>query len=193
MGSFMKNNSVYSTKEEIALAVIRKKLKDGTELPIGKKDVPAEFHRDGACFVTVFVNSQLRGCIGSPEAYEPLYKNIVRNAVASITDDYRFQTVTYADIQNITVEVSILTPLTQYIPQSVDTLLAKLTEEKPGLVLEKDRHRALFLPQVWKSLPDPEDFLTQLCLKAGLSPTEWKAEGMRYWTFTLEKRPKLVR
>jgi AMMECR1 domain-containing protein len=68
------------------------------------------------------------------------------------------------------------------MPVSAALLLQDLERDKPGLVIEKDGRRAVFLPQVWKQVTTAEGFLQQLCLKAGLSPEAWR-EGMNFQLF----------
>ena len=76
--------------------------------------------------------------------------------------------------------------LTTIVPKSVKELLERLRKEKPGLVIEKFGRRAVFLPQVWEEISSAEEFLRQLCLKAGLSIDDWKEE-MQFFVFTVKK------
>ncbi|MCX6816632.1 MAG: AmmeMemoRadiSam system protein A [Candidatus Beckwithbacteria bacterium] len=166
--------------EELAFRAISHYLKTEQVLEIKpKKPV-------GACFVTLYINGRLRGCIGTPEAFEPLEKNIIRNAIEAATADWRFNPVTQDELPRLTLEVSVLTPLKPYHPKSTASLLSFLSKDKPGLVIEQSGKRALFLPQVWKELPEPKEFVTQLCLKAGLSPTAWQDKNTEFFIFTLK-------
>jgi AMMECR1 domain-containing protein len=54
---------------------------------------------------------------------------------------------------------------------------------KPGVIIRKGGRQATFLPQVWEELPDAEDFMSQLCMKAGLAPDAWHEEGMQFMTY----------
>ena len=66
--------------------------------------------KDGAVFVTINTkpNEELRGCIGSLQAHRPLYKDIIFNAQAAALRDPRFEPLTAEELNNITLEVSIL-------------------------------------------------------------------------------------
>ena len=140
----------------------------------------------GACFVSVYVNGRLRGCIGTAQAFEPLCQNIVRNAVAAVSSDWRFPPLALADLAHLKIEVSVLTPLKLCRPKSLSNLLSYLEKNRPGLVLISAGRQALFLPQVWQQLPQPQDFLTHLCLKAGLSPNTWQDKTTRFSIFNLQ-------
>jgi AmmeMemoRadiSam system protein A len=176
----------FTNKEELAKYTIEYFLDHREKPNMSEEDVDENLKRDAACFVTVYVDGQLRGCIGNAIAIGPLYISIIDNAISAITEDYRFFPITKAEFSKLTTEVTILTPLTEYKPQSSAELLQFLEKEKPGMVIEKNFHRALFLPQVWEQLPKPEDFLSHLCLKAYLPLDEWKRK-LKYWTFRKEK------
>ncbi len=153
---------------------------------IKENEVVKDFLVTRACFATLYVNEKLRGCIGDCEAYEPLYKNIIRNSIRAASIDYRFELVTLSDLPYLKVSVSVLTPPQIFKPKNKDDLLEFLKKKKPGLILEKDGNRALFLPQVWKELSQPQDFLMHLCQKAGLVPDSWMDMGIRFWIFYTE-------
>jgi len=173
----------YKTKEELAKYVIHYYLEENEVPEIKAGDVAENLHQKAACFVTVYIYRKLRGCIGNYEAFEPLYKNIIRNAISAITSDYRFSPITKEEIPNLTVEVSVLSPMGKYKPKDSQELLKYLTKNKPGLLLDKDGRKAIFLPQVWEDLPKAQDFLSNLCLKAGLNPDDWQDAKMRFWVF----------
>ena len=176
---------MYKNKEKLALSVIKQYVETGSELAVKEKDVNRKLRQKAACFVTVYVNEDLRGCIGNAVAVDPLYKAIIHNTVETISHDYRFLPITKEDLPDLTVEVSVLTPLKAYQPKNNQALLGFLAQHKPGLVLEKFGRSALFLPQVWKELPNTEDFLSHLCLKAGLSPEAWK-ENATFLIFSVD-------
>lgn len=168
--------------QRLAFRAISHFLKTGEILEIKPKKTV------GACFVTLYINNKLRGCIGTPEAFEPLEKNIIRNAIEAATADWRFEPLSLAELPRLKIEVSVLTPLKPYLPKSPKSLLAYLAKNRPGLVIEHSSRRALFLPQVWKELPEPQDFLSHLCLKASLPPTAWQEKTSKFFVFTSRKR-----
>lgn len=164
----------YSTREQLARDAIENALCDKGTLSVNREDVPSEWRKKKACFVTLKKGGILRGCIGSIKSFEELYKNIIRNAVGAAFDDPRFPPLRFEELKSLEIEVSILTEPKIYLPNSVFDLLDFLSNNKPGLILEKGGQKALFLPQVWEDIKKPEDFLSRLCLKAGLPPLEWK-------------------
>lgn len=173
----------YKTKEELAKYVIHYYLEENEVPEIKAGDVAENLHQKAACFVTVYIDRKLRGCIGNYEAFEPLYKNIIRNAISAITSDYRFSPITKEEIPNLSVEISVLSQMEKYRPKDSGELLKYLEDVKPGLLLEASGRKALFLPQVWEDLPKAQDFLSNLCFKAGLSSNAWQESGMRFWVF----------
>jgi len=126
---------------------------------------------NGAAFVTINKepNEQLRGCIGSLQAYRPLYKDIIMNAQAAALRDPRFRPLGVEELDQISIEVSILSEpqLLQY--DDIDDLKRKVLPFEDGIVLKLDGRQATYLPQVWEQLPKFEDFFSSLCMKANLS------------------------
>jgi AmmeMemoRadiSam system protein B/AmmeMemoRadiSam system protein A len=130
-----------------------------------------------AAFVTLKENSQLRGCIGDIFPRQPLYKSVISNAVNAGVYDRRFPPVTEAECNDITIEISALTPPAPIA--SSDEIRIGID----GVVLNKNGYSAVFLPQVapeqgW----DVNQMLAQLSLKAGLPADAWK-EGANFLVF----------
>lgn len=124
-------------------------------------------------FVTLNKKGSLRGCIGSLTASESIIESVKRNAINAAFHDYRFDPLTPTELDGIEIEVSILTepePLKYADPAD---LIKKLKPEVDGVIIRHGASRATFLPQVWHQLPQPEDFLNHLCLKAGLTADAW--------------------
>ncbi len=158
----------------LARKAIEEYLRDG--IIIDLKDVPYEnWKKKGASFVTLEnrYTGQLRGCIGSILPVQPLYKDVIRNAIAAATQDPRFPPVTYEELPDIRVKVSVLSfpePLPYKDPQD---LLNKIEPFKDGLILKYGNNQGTFLPDVWEELPDKVQFMSHLCLKAGLPQDCW--------------------
>lgn len=127
----------------------------------------------GATFVTLTRRGQLRGCIGSLEAYRPLAEDVAANARAAAFRDPRFAPLTAAEYPEICLEVSLLAAPEPFPVQDEAEARARLKPGEDGLVFTYRGHRATFLPQVWESLPDPREFLAQLKRKAGLAEDFW--------------------
>jgi len=139
------------------------------DLPKALHDYP-ELKKNTATFVTLTTgtDNQLRGCIGSLEAYRPLYKDIISNAQSSALRDPRFQPLTRKELENIKIEVSILSePKVLHYKDEKD-LKTKLVPLRDGIVLRHQGKHATYLPQVWEQLPTFEPFFESLCQKAGL-------------------------
>jgi len=122
-----------------------------------------------ASFVTLTQGGRLRGCIGSLEAQQPLGEDVRHNARAAALSDPRFPALTREELDSTRIEVSLLsTPKPIAFADHAD-LIAQLRPGEDGLILECGGASATFLPQVWESLPDAEQFVAELKRKAGLA------------------------
>ena len=126
------------------------------------------------CFVTLHKHGQLRGCIGTIEPIRPLLECVEKNAQSAAFDDQRFPTLSADELKEIDIEISVLS-----VPEALSfndgqDLKRKLKPNVHGVILSRGMHRSTFLPQVWKQLPDKEQFLEHLCLKGGMSPKAWQ-------------------
>ncbi len=143
-------------------------------------------HNRGACFVTLTENGQLRGCIGTVEAYRSLLDDVKSNAVAAALHDPRFPPLRLEELALVDIEVSLLSPMQELTFNSEREALAQLRPNIDGVVLEYGRFRSTFLPQVWEQLPKPAEFMAHLKYKAGLSPAFW-VEGVKLYRYTVDK------
>ena len=143
-------------------------------------------YETGACFVTLTTGGELRGCIGSLEAYRPLLQDLQLNALAAAFRDPRFPPLDEGELGTVRVEVSLLSPLVPLIFRDEADALAQLRPGIDGALLEFKRNRGTFLPQVWEQLPMPEQFFSHLKMKAGLPPTFWD-EGVRLYRYSVDK------
>jgi AmmeMemoRadiSam system protein A len=127
----------------------------------------------GASFVTLMKNKELRGCIGTLDAYKDLSIDVSDNAVNAAFGDPRFGPVSRNELKDLNLEVSFLTPK-EIFRGTPKEFTAYINNEKCGVIIEKGWNRATFLPDVWKMLPDANVFLSELSLKAGLPEDGWK-------------------
>lgn len=123
----------------------------------------------GGVFVTLRLEGELRGCIGVLGTGEPLERDVVRCSISAATQDPRFPASALAELPDLHLEISILSPL---IP--VDTP-EEIIVGRHGLQIEREGRRGLLLPQVateqgW----DRAQFLQEVCRKAGLPPDAWR-------------------
>ena len=166
----------------LASASIDHGLRYGRPLPVELRDYPEGLRGKGASFVTLTLDGNLRGCVGSPEAYRPLAEDVSVNAFAAAFRDSRFERLSPAERSGLTLSVSVLTPPVRIFCMTESELLADLQPNTDGLIIESRGHRALFLPQVWTMLPQPKAFVHQLKAKAGLAADYW-APDFQAWRF----------
>jgi len=169
------NSDLGTTLLTLARNAIAEKL-DVPHLPEPEPASHAALPERGAVFVTLTQNGDLRGCIGSLEAWRPLYEDVKANAVAAAFRDPRFRPLSADEFVKTRVEVSRLTPAQAMSFVSEDDAIQQLRPLVDGVILEYGKHRGTFLPQVWESLPQPREFMAQLKRKAGLPPNFWNDE-----------------
>ena len=128
----------------------------------------SEFSKHTATFVTLTLNGQLRGCVGSITPYRSLLDDLASNARSAAFKDPRFMPLSREEFDEIEIEVSLLTEPQRFEYGSVDELKARVTHDD-GVILKDGPYQATFLPQVWEQLPSFELFFSHLCEKAGLN------------------------
>jgi AmmeMemoRadiSam system protein A len=137
-------------------------------------------------FVTLKTGGQLRGCIGSLVGREPLVEGVRTNALNAAFHDPRFRPLTAKELDQVSIEVSILTAPQPLDYADADDLAAKLRPHVDGVTIRKGLAGATFLPQVWDQLPDARSFLSQLCLKAGLARDAWCQGDLEVDTYQVQ-------
>lgn len=140
----------------------------------------------GASFVTLRMDGQLRGCIGSVEARRALGDDVAHNAHGAAFRDLRFPPLAPGEMPRLGVEVSVLSPREPLAAASETEALERMRPGVDGVYLEYHGLSATFLPQVWEGLPDPREFLGELRRKAGLPASFWDPE-LRLSRYTVEK------
>ena len=158
----------------LARRTIERALSDQHDVKKPDADLPAIYNEERGTFVTLTIGGNLRGCIGHIIPQESLIEGIKINAVNAAFRDPRFRRLTKGELKKIHVEISILTEPKPLSYSDGDDLLNKLRSDIDGVIIKKGYRQATFLPQVWEQLPRKEDFLSHLCLKAGLSGDEWR-------------------
>lgn len=142
-------------------------------------DSPA-LAEDSGAFVTIHKNGTLRGCIGTFASPNPLYRTVTEMAVSAAVNDPRFPPLSPAELDEISLEISVLSPLKE-IKDPEEIVIGR-----HGLYIIKGRQRGVLLPQVAiEHNMDREEFLENTCLKAGLRPGDWK-NGATIFTFEAE-------
>lgn len=169
----MINESQQQILLQLAEETIRHALNTGRALQIDPVNYAEALRIPAACFVTLKKGGELRGCIGSLEAYRSMVEDVVHNADAAAFSDPRFAPLREEELDGLEIDISLLTPAEAMQFGSESELLAQLRPGIDGLILEEGYRRGTFLPSVWEQLPTPQDFLRQLKLKAGLAPGHW--------------------
>jgi AmmeMemoRadiSam system protein A len=129
---------------------------------------------------------ELRGCIGSLEAHRPLDQDVRENARAAAFRDRRFAPLSERELAATRVEVSLLTPAEPIRFATEEDAVRQLRQGIDGVILESERHRGTFLPQVWENLPDPWRFMSELKRKAGLAEDLW-SKDLRLYRYEVQK------
>jgi uncharacterized protein len=187
----MKQQTISNEDRQILLELARRSIEASSRkrsLPgIKLTDYSLNLQELGASFVTLTIQSVLRGCIGALEAYQPLVLDVVEHAAAAASEDYRFIPVNPSEIQMISIEISVLSKPQRLAYISTDDLVDKLTPGVDGVIIKDGRARATFLPQVWEQLPDKGEFLSHLCSKMGASSNLWKTKNLEVFTYQVEE------
>ena len=159
----------------------------GTKLYTGHAPV---FNQLGACFVTLKKNNNLRGCIGSIVAYQPLINDVVQHAQDAAFRDPRFNPVEQNEVEDLTIDISVLSEPKPISFKDEQDLLEQIVPFKDGIIIKDKRYQAVYLPSVWEDLPDKTLFLNSLKMKAGL-PSDYFSdtfEAYRFSTVYIEER-----
>ena len=160
-------------------------LPSATPLPL----LPAALREHAGVFVTLTVDGELNGCIGTIEGVEPLGHGAARHAWSAAFADPRLPALRRVDYEHLVIEVSVLSPVSPMPAASRGELVGALRPGVDGLVIAAGAQRGVFLPAVWEQLPEAGAFVDHLQLKAGLSPRWWRA-GTRAWRFTATKHAR---
>jgi|GEM_PF-1549029 len=140
-----------------------------------------------ANFVTVYVDDELRGCLGCYIGEQPLWKSVCHHAYSSAFEDYRFTPLQAKELAVLRIEISILSELMELENNGQQALLASLVPEVDGLLIKEQtaygaKRSALFLPSVWRSLPTAEMFVQTLKQKGGW-PSDYWSEYIELFRF----------
>ena len=168
---------------KMARAVVTKYLKTKNRMKLDSEFEEA-FSANAGVFVTLNHQFNLRGCIGYVLPDKKLYNALEDAAIAAATEDPRFPPVTYEELDQITFEVTVLTP-----PQEIEVIdpkeyPSKIKVGRDGLIVKSGFNSGLLLPQVPKEYGwDEEEFLGHTCKKAGLHKEQWKEKDTKILKF----------
>jgi AmmeMemoRadiSam system protein A len=130
-------------------------------------------------FVTLRKEGDLRGCIGHMQADRPLYRCVQEMAISAAISDFRFPPMQKGELDQVEIEISILSPISPV--EDVEAI----TVGKHGLMIDYLGRRGVLLPYVPVRLGwDRQEFLSNVCLKAGLPADAWKNSSAKLYSFT---------
>jgi len=156
---------------ELARDSVRHGLDHGRPLA-AERTVAGTLAQPGACFVSLHIGTELRGCIGRTEASTRLVDQLLDNAWAAAFRDPRFPPLRREELAQLSFELHVLTPLESLPFASLADLYLRLRRGVDGLQLETESRRGVFLPVMWEQLPLPQEFVKQLLRKAEIRETE---------------------
>ncbi len=170
---------------EWAFSLVRKTIDavfENTEPFIGA--VPEVFKQKKGVFVTLTIKNKLRGCMGFIKPLFPIWDALMKASKSAAFQDPRFPPLRRYELDKIEIEVSFLTKPKKIEVNNPKEYLEKINN-KMGLILRKGFYAGVLLPQVWKEIPDKQDFLNALCEKAGLGWGSWLDKGVIIESFNV--------
>lgn len=166
-----------NTDQQILLRIARQSiaygLQHGAHGVVNAQNLPLTLLNSAATFVTLLVEDKLRGCIGSIKARQSIADDVAYNAYLAAFKDSRFLPLRPEELQMIHIEISVLSEPEPIEFDSEAELLEKIRVGIDGIILQDNEYRGLFLPSVWKHVPEKRAFLQQLKRKAGLPMDYW--------------------
>jgi AmmeMemoRadiSam system protein A len=149
--------------------------------PAAKPDVPWGSEKAGTFVTWRWDDDRLQGCIGNLGADRAILDDVAHNAVAAGLHDPRAKQLSLADLDQLHVEVSVLSPLTPLASES------EIRVGTDGIVIQQGAwKRATFLPIMWEQLPTLEQFMGELKRKAGL-PRSFPSAELQIWRYTVDR------
>lgn len=148
------------------------------------EDCPDTLKENLGVFVTLNKNNNLRGCIGYPEPIMPLINGVIDSAISAAINDPRFPEVSENELHELEYEITVLTKPELIKVEKVEDYPKKINIGEDGLIIEKGFFKGLLLPQVATEYNmKSEEFLTQTCIKANISPSAWLNEKVDIYKF----------
>jgi Uncharacterized conserved protein len=183
------NSMLDSKSKEILKDIAKKSIEHG--LLYNKpwipsvEDLPKPLQAQKASFVTLTIQDQLRGCIGSIFAQNPLAVDVAENAFNTAFRDPRFSPLKKEEFPLIEIKISVLSPFEKINAKNLKELFSIIREYKDGIYLKSPDGRATFLPDVWEKVPSKEVFIQELYRKAHL-PTDYPFNKIEWYRYTTE-------
>lgn len=182
-----KNKYLKEFYRNLIIKICKNSIMSGLQL--GNADIEnydCVLEENGASFVTLEINENLRGCIGSIYAFRPLISDLMKNAHAAAFSDTRFKSLTKEEYNYLDIKVSLLSKPKRVEFSTQKELIDSITPLKDGIIIRDGQLRGVFLPDVWEMLPDKKTFLEELKLKAGMDKNYF-SESMEVFKFYTTK------
>ncbi|HYG77221.1 MAG TPA: AmmeMemoRadiSam system protein A [Planctomycetota bacterium] len=170
---------------DVALNSIRQGYQTRRPLEVDLQSLPAELQQMGNAFVTLEVNGNFQGCIGSLRAVAPLAQDVARNAFSAAYNDRRGRILTPADFGALHVHISVLSVPEPIQFMSEEDLVAQVRPGIDGLIVQENGASGTLLPSVWEKFPDAQGFVNYVKMKAGLPGSYWSS-SIRWLRYTTE-------
>ena len=163
--------------------VVTEYIKNNKKLQLGK-DFESRFSFESGVFVTLNNQSGLRGCVGFPLPEKQLFNALVDASISAATEDPRFPAVIATELDEITFEITVLTPPVEIQVTNTSEYPSKIKVGRDGLIVKHALNSGLLLPQVpieygWTE----EEFLGHTCEKAGLPSSFWQNKDTKVLKF----------
>lgn len=158
---------------DVARAAIARGLRDRSPCAIMLDEHAPALRAYAATFVTLEIGGELRGCIGTLDAFRPLVVDTADNAFSAAYRDPRFPALAALEIDRLDIHIAILGTPEPIAFTCEQDLIEQLRPGIDGLILNEGGRRGTFLPAVWQSVADAREFLGHLKVKAGLPPDYW--------------------
>lgn len=159
---------------------IKQGLKDGNAYKPETEKYAEHLKQNYAVFITLKINGQLRGCIGTTEATTPLINAVAKYAYAAAFADPRFKALTIEEYKKVEISLSILTPAKPFSFKDEQDLIKQLRPDIDGLIIAKSGRRATYLPAVWEQIKSKQQFVSELKRKAGIRHKDCPDKAWRY-------------
>ena len=170
--------AIQAVSESILAAVLNRPLELSDPTIADAADIPVF-----GCFVSIKRKLMLRGCCGYLGQRAPLAKAMLNSAKTSATGDARMPNISATELPFLDFEIWLLYGQ-KAIESHGDDRAKEVVIGKHGLQIQQGHKRGLLLPGVAiENDYNSETFLQQVCLKAGLSPTDWKEDNTQLATF----------
>ncbi len=182
-------NGLSEKHGQALVKMARRTIEDSLDIRVNSEDPADAVLKDAVMrekhgvFVTLTKRGQLRGCIGFLEGRESVVDAVRHNAMNAAFSDPRFPPLKVSELKDLDIEVSVLTDPKVLEYRGPSDLLAKLNPGIDGVIIRYGLSSATFLPQVWEQLPGKGEFLSHLCLKAGLPTNAWKKNSLEVLTY----------